>query len=405
MPIYVYRAETGDNKIVIDQLEAMSLDHAATLLLTSGMRIINLREQSNGHIFEKKVKTTFGIITKNDIFMLTRYFAIFQKSGISVLRSLEILKKRTQNSKLKAILASISADVSGGRSLNYAFNKHSDAFDRFYVSMIKIGEESGNLYQVLDRLAVRLEKQLEMRRKIMGLLTYPIVLAVSVFFICSFFLVNILPKFQAFFNSLSIELPPVSKFVMEVSLVTRAYYPLIPAFGLFFFAAFKAFISTKSGRMWWDRFKLKIPILGKIIVQSLTGDLFRNISLLYESGYTVTDAFKLSVMGMENTYFSECMTNAVEDIESGITISESLLRTGILAEIALDMVMVGEETGKFDMMIQSISDYYEKEIDFTIQTGIRRIEPFFLLFFGIIVLVLLLAIYMPIFSSGNAIPL
>jgi MSHA biogenesis protein MshG len=271
--------------------------------------------------------------------------------------------------------------------------------------MIKIGEESGNLYQVLDRLAVRLEKQLEMRRKIMGLLTYPIVLAVSVFFICSFFLVNILPKFQAFFNSLSIELPPVSKFVMEVSLVTRAYYPLIPAFGLFFFAAFKAFISTKSGRMWWDRFKLKIPILGKIIVQSLTGDLFRNISLLYESGYTVTDAFKLSVMGMENTYFSECMTNAVEDIESGITISESLLRTGILAEIALDMVMVGEETGKFDMMIQSISDYYEKEIDFTIQTGIRRIEPFFLLFFGIIVLVLLLAIYMPIFSSGNAIPL
>lgn len=403
MPIYVYRAETSDDKIVLDQLEAMSLDHAATLLMTSGLRIINLREQSNGHIFEKKVRTTFGIITKNDIFMLTRYFAIFQKAGISVLRSLEILKKRNQNAKLKEILASIAADVSGGRSLNYAFFKHPVAFDKFYVSMIKIGEESGNLYEVLDRLAIRLEKQLEMRRQIMGVLSYPITLTVAIFFICSFFLVNILPKFKAFFESIDIQLPFITEIVMKASIFARTYYPLIPAFALFFIAAFRMFTSTNSGRKWWDRFKLRIPIIGTILTQSLTGDLFRNVSLLYESGYTVTDAFKLSVTGIGNVYFTDQLALAVEDIESGITISESLLRTGMLADIALDMVMVGEETGKFDMMIQNISDYYEREIDYTIKVGIRRLEPIFLLFFGVIVLILLLAIYMPIFSSGQAI--
>ncbi|PKK90679.1 MAG: hypothetical protein CVV64_07290 [Candidatus Wallbacteria bacterium HGW-Wallbacteria-1] len=405
MPTYIYRAETQDQKVVLDQLEALSLEHAASILINNGLRIINLREQSNGHIFEKKVQKTFGIITLEDTFLFTRYFAIFQRSGISMIRSLEILRKRARNARFREIIESILADVNGGHTLHYAFFKHPVAFDPFFVSMVRIGEESGRLHEALDRLATKIEKKMELRRKIMGVLAYPVVLLTAIFIIVSFFLVKILPNFASFFEAMSIELPAITKLVLAISLWFKEYYPLIPAGVLFIAVIFKVFLATESGRFSWDRFVLRIPLFGNLVKQTSVSEIFRNISLLYESGYSIVNAFKLSIAGVENVYINSRLIMAVEDIESGITVSESLYRSGVIDDLALDMIMVGEETNKFDIMIRSIADFFEKEVDYVVQTIIRRVEPLMLLILGVLVGSILIAVYLPIFTSVDAVPM
>lgn len=405
MPVYVYRAETPEKKVVLDQLEALNLDHAASILMANGLRIVNLREQSNGHIFEKKVQTTFGLITLHDIFVFTRYFAIFHRSGVSILRSLEILRKRTKNAKFREVIISIHADVTGGHSLYYAFFKHPGIFDNFYTAMIRVGEDSNRLAEVLDRLAVKLERRMEIRRKIIGVLAYPAMLSVAIFGIVTLFLVNLLPKFAAFFEGLQLKLPAITLFTLGVSKWTREHYPLIPTVILLLVAAINATLATTRGKLFWDRMILRIPLFGAMLLNRHIGDVFRNVSLLYKAGYTIVDAFKHSVSGVDNTWIAARLEGAIENIESGITISESLMRSGVVTDIAMDMVMVGEETNKFDTMIQSIADYFEKEVDYTIDVVIKRMEPILLVFFGFIVGGLLLSVYLPIFTSVDAVPL
>jgi len=333
--------------------------------------------------------------------LFSRQMYTLLKAGIPIMQALGGLQASTKNVRMAAVVGDLRQSLDGGRELSAAMTEHPTVFSGFYVSMVRVGETTGLLDNIFLRLFNHLEFERFMHGQIKAALRYPsfVVMAMAVAIV----VINIvvIPAFAKVFDSMHAELPLLTRMLLGFSNFMLAYWPILIAASVGIAFLFKRYISTTTGRFKWDTFKLNIPIAGKIVQKGTMARFARSFALASKSGVPITNALKLVAQTVDNEYIA----SKVDGMRAGIERGESILRTannaGVFNPLVLQMIAVGEESGALDDLMQEIADMYQRDMEYEIKTLGAQIEPILIVFLGVMVLILALGIFLPVWDLGK----
>lgn len=406
MPNYRYQGRNLEGKAISGDIDAPTEELAADALINRGIIPTSIAVGGSGgasllnmdlsDLLTPAVPLEVLVIFCRQMYSLT-------KAGVPLLRSIKGLSTNTQNKQLKKALEDVSAELTNGRSLSVSMNMHSKVFSPLFVSMINVGENTGRLDEVLLQLSGYYEQELETRKRIKSAMRYPtfvIVFVVVALGVLNYF---VIPQFASMFSRFGVDLPLPTRILIGTSNFVVAYWGWLLAgiFGSLF--AFKAWISGLSGREKWDKFRLKMPIVGSIVTRAQMGRFSRTFSLMLKSGVPLNQSIALSAEAMGNKFLELRLLEMKSAIEAGGTVSSTAINSGIFTPLVIQMITVGEETGRIDELLLEVADFYEREVDYDLKTLTARIEPILLVIVAAIVLVLALGIFLPMWGMLDAI--
>jgi len=338
-----------------------------------------------------------------EMLLFTKYFATLTKAGISVLRSLGTLSRQMKSWVFRKMIWDMKEEVEGGMPLNVCFKKNNDTFGMLYSNLIRVGEESGRLFLVLDRLSNLLERRILIRRKVVGAMTYPLIITLVAMCVVLFLMLVVIPQFAKLFEQFGQELPWLTQMVINISNFIGHNVLLLIAAGIGMgIAIFQANQSVK-GRRLFDWIKLKLPVFGNLYQKYLIALYARNLATLFQSGVNIISAMKISNEAIDNVILAEQLGYVVNEVEGGIPIAKALAKINVMPELSTQMIEVGEESGNLDEMLEKVAEFYEDEINFIIDQLTALIEPVFIIVLGSIVGVIVLAMYLPIFRMAKVV--
>jgi type IV pilus assembly protein PilC len=351
----------------------------------------------SGIIPGKKIK--FSEITS-----FTRQFSAMLEAKISLVRIFEILILQTTNLSFKKILADIKKKVQVGGALADALARYPDIFSTFYLSMVRVGELTGRLDYMLVRVAIYLEKMNELRRKLIQSLSYPGLVIMVALVAVTFLITYVVPTFADMFRDFDAELPLITVALMNVSDFIRNYYLLIFIVIITVFMAIRYFTKTTKGRKLLDKLNLSMPVTGELVRKNYISRFTRTLSILLESGIPLLEALKVCSDSMSNSVVQQEIQRMQRFAEKGENLTHSLSRSAVFPVMVTQMISVGEETAEMDKMLQRIADYYDMEIEASLAIISSVFEPLIIVFLGIILGTILVALYMPLFDLVNIVP-
>jgi len=341
-------------------------------------------------------------INFNDIVNFTRQIAIMLNAGLTLVDSLEILKKQTVKPPLKKMIEAIDAKIKGGSSFSVALKDYKSNFSNLYISLVRSGEASGKLGEILLRLADNLEKEREFKSKLNGALVYPIIIVISMFIVMFIMVTFVLPKLLALYKDFNVELPLSTQILIGVSNLSTKFWPFLLVLivvGLYFA---KKFLSTKAGKKSFDQFVLKLPVFGNIISISALVESTRTLAILIAAGISILDALSIVVDSTDNSVFQQAFLTVSQKVEKGQSMGVALEQERIFPPILVQMSLVGEQTGNLDDTLLRLSKYFEMESEMATKTMTTLIEPLILVFLGIGVGFLVMSVITPIYSLTNS---
>lgn len=400
MQTYQYKARDKFGKPISGSINADSQDAVAVKLKESGYVIISIKEQEK-ETPVAKVFARFRRIGFTELNMFTRQFYTLQKAGLTILSSLIALRDQTTNRAFKDVITQIAKDIEGGLTLSGALEKHPQIFSPIYINMIRSGETSGTLDGMLERLAVLGEHEEEIRIKIKAATRYPIIVVCSI--IIGFLVLTtlVIPRFAKIYAQFTTKLPLPTQILLTIYYVLKNYWWLLiilVAASIFFF---RKLINTKEGRFWWDGLKLKIPIFGPLMLKLYMSRFSRLTGILMHSGVPLLHIFDLTSAGVGNKILSQTLDNIKMSVNEGKGMSGPMKVSGVFPPIVVQMVSVGEQTGKVDELLLHVSDYYDSEINYTINNLASLIEPILIFVLGCGVLFMALGIFLPMWNLMN----
>jgi type IV pilus assembly protein PilC len=349
------------------------------------------------------VNPFYGSVGLSERLLFTKYFATLTKAGISVLRSLGTLSRQMKTWRFKKMIWDMKEDVEGGMPLNVCFKRNEDTFGMLYANLIKVGEESGRLYMVLERLSTLLERQIVLRRRVLSALTYPAIISLVAGGVVLFLMLFVIPQFANLFQQFNQELPWLTQTVIDISSFLGNNVLNLLAAAVAFGVAVYQINQTGGGRRFFDWAKIKLPVFGGLLQKYLIAMYARNLSTLFESGINIISAMKISNEAVENVIIQEALEGVVHEVEGGIPIAKALARIDIMPELSTQMIEVGEESGNLDEMLEKVAEFYEDEINFLIDQITALVEPVFIVIIGTIVGFIVLAMYLPIFRMAKVV--
>lgn len=404
MPFFAYKGRNTKGDLVQGVQEAADSGGLAALLLNSGVTPIEIAATSApkvadgdalGELFAEKITTV-------DLMMFSRQMYTLLKAGIPIMNALGGLQASTVNKKLAGVIGEIRQSLDSGRELSVAMREHPKVFSPFYLSMVRVGEGTGLLDTVFIRMFDHLEFEKFMRDQVKAALRYPsfvmIAMAVAIVIINLF----VIPAFAKVFKGFNAELPLMTRMLIGFSdfMVNNWLLLLVLLIGMVF--GFRSWVATSAGKYQWDKFKLRIPIAGKIVQKATLARFARSFALAAKSGVPIVQAMTLISETVDNDYIAD----KVNQMRSGIERGESVLRTAANSEVftpvVLQMIAVGEESGALDDLMQEIADMYQREVEYELKTLGAQIEPIMIVFLGVLVLILALGIFLPIWDLGKA---
>ena len=403
MAQYAYKARDKYGKLLKGSIEAASPIAAEQQVERLGLIPINIEEAAAGLSLEGFLPdiSLFGGISKKDVIVFSRQLATLYQSGVPFSKSIDSLMEFSRNKAFKNTLADIKKDVEGGQTLSSSLAKHPKVFSEIYVNMIAVGETTGLLYDILMRMAMILEKQEALKTKVKSATFYPNIV-ISAIIIAIVILVGfVIPKFSMLYKSFNVPLPLETRILVAISNYFTAYWYIFLIAAVALVLGVRFYLNTNSGRLWWDRNKLKIPIFGSIFYKSMMSQFTRIFGLLFQSGMPVNRSFELMRNAVNNKYFTTKIDEIHENITKGQSITDSFKNSKIFSGIVIQMVSVGEETGHIDEMLAKVSDYLDEDLDRQLNTLQASIEPILLTIIFGMVLFLALAIYLPIIDVIN----
>jgi len=353
------------------------------------------KDDSSVIFFQKNIK-------RKDIAVFTRQLYTLLISGLSLVASLKALETSSSNARFKNILDRIRTDIEGGASLSDALLKHKKIFNELYCSMIKAGEESGRLVEVLDRLAVALVKEESVNAKIRQAMNYPIILGVSLGVAILVLGGFVVPRFAKLFMKLKVDLPLPTRILIAVNYFITNYWFLTLIIIASVIFLFRWAIKTKIGRYFWDSFKLKIVIFGPLFLKIYMARFSYLVATLIHSGLSVIDTFDLARQTANNVIISSTIETIREKVKHGRTIASAMSEEILFPELVIQMVRIGEESGRIDELLEQVAQFYEDEADHTIGNLTVLIEPLLLGIIAGIVLIMALAIFLPLWNLHSA---
>jgi type IV pilus assembly protein PilC len=331
--------------------------------------------------------------------VFSRQFATMIEAGISVVQALVILEQQTDDAALAVVIDDVRDQVEGGALLSEAMSHHPNTFNRLYVAMVEAGEAAGVLDVVLDRVALQIEKEQQIKRRVRGAMIYPTVVLTFAFLVLTGLLMFLVPVFVKIFDTLGGELPVLTQWVLHISNALRSYwYIIFPLIGLSFFSFFR-WKKTTSGRQVWDRFKLKIPMsIGTVVRKVAMARWSRTLSTLIASGVDIMKALDITAQTSGNWVVETATAEVRIRVQEGASIAQPLIENPIFPPMVSQMVKIGEETGELEKMLEKVADFYEDEVDAAIQALTSIIEPIMMIGVGVMVGIIVIAMYLPMFK-------
>ncbi len=397
---FVYLGYADNNKVT-GIIEAASYDEALLFLYDKGIEAQKVVEASALDEIKEKIdylNKRFARVKLSELIVFTRQFATLFSAGVPIGVILERLSEQTVSVKLKDVVGVIKNDVNGGMSLSEAFSKHKKVFSPLYINMLRVGEESGTLDIVLDRLASILETELDTRNKIKTATRYPKMVISAIVVAFTIIITFVIPRFVSLFSHFGAQLPLPTRILIGINYVFHHYWwmVLIAVIALIF--AFREYKKTEKGRYNIDKYMLKIPVIGTLVHKIYVSRMIRILGLLYKSGIAIIDALKIVSNVTGNVIAKQAVEDIGRDVEGGATISVPFLKSAFFPNVVSDMVAVGEETGRLDEMLFKAADYYDEEIDYAIKNLSSAIEPILLVFIAGMVLLLALGVFLPMWN-------
>ena len=401
---YSYRVRDKSGKIVSGEIEGASPSVVAKALRDRGLTPLQVEEKKTS-LLQSEIKIPgFGNKVKGkEIVIFSRQFATMVNSGLSLIRALTVLEEQTESAALKEVLGKVRTDVERGTSLSAAMDRHPKVFSDLYVSMIRAGEIGGVLDETLLRLADILESQLNLRSKIRSAMAYPAVIGVLIVAVTTAMIVFVVPVFTNLYAELGngAALPLPTQVLVGISkLITGFWWLLIVVLGLSIWG-FRRWIASDSGRLIWDTWKLKAPVFGKLAHKTALSRFSRTLAVLSRTGVPILQAIDIVADTAGNRLIAKALDEVKESVRSGEALAAPLSRHAVFPPMVVQMMTVGEETGEIDGMLAKVADFYEGEVEDTVNALTSLIEPILIVVMGITVGGILIALYLPIFNIAG----
>jgi type IV pilus assembly protein PilC len=338
-------------------------------------------------------------VKQRSLQVFSRQFATMIDAGLNVVSALVILEQQTDDKALAEVIREVRSDVEGGQLLSQAMGRHPKVFDRLYIAMVEAGEAAGILDKVLDRVALQIEKEMKIKRRVKGAMIYPTLVLCFAFLVLVGMLMFLVPIFEDIFKDLQGELPMLTKVIVTASDGLKSYWFIIfPTIGGGIYG-FRRWKKTPAGRQVWDRFKLHAPAgIGKVVLKVTMARFSRTLATLVAAGVDIIKALEISGQTAGNWVVESALADVRAKVHQGIPIAQPLIEDPVFPPLVSQMVKVGEETGELEKMLDKIADFYEDEVDASIQALTSIVEPLMMIGVGVVVGIIIIAMYMPMFK-------
>ena len=393
MPVFTYKGRTLAGTLVSGELKTKNRAELERTLRTKKILVTSVSTKPS------QINLRIGTgIKKVHISRFTRQFATMIGAGLPMVQCLEILSQQMESAELRRVIGEVKESVQAGTTLAEALSRHKKVFDDLYVNMVDAGEIGGALDTILVRLAIYREKADALARKVKGALIYPAVVMTVAIAVTFIMLTYIVPIFAKMFAGLGGELPAPTRFILSLSAFIRAN--ILTGLGLLvaLIIAYKYYSKTQSGRLNIDRVKLKLPLLGDLIRKSVIARFSRTLSTLISSGVSILDALDITARTSGNRVIHDAIKKSILSIAEGETITQPLKESKVFPPMVVQMISVGEKTGGLDEMLSKIADFYDEEVDAAVAALTSIIEPVIIVFMGIVIGGILIAMYLPMFD-------
>ncbi len=398
MAEFLYKAQNTQGNVFQGTLEAKDKAEAESMLLRRRLVITSLKKKPT----EIKIKIGSGI-KHADIARFTRMFSSMSSAGLPMLQCLNILEEQCENPELKSVIHKITQSINGGSSLADALAQHPKVFGPLYTNMVAAGEAGGILDGILARLAETLENQERLKRKVKKALTYPVMLVIVGIVVVIALMTFVVPTFAEQFEALDAELPGPTLAVMAISDFIRDNAAFMVIAVVILIVGFKMAMRVPAAKFAWDGLMLKVPKLGDLQIKSTTASFARTLGTLLNAGVSIMDSLKVVASTVSNKVVEKAIGKISIGIAGGKSIAEPMTDVGIFPPMVIQMTGVGEKTGNLGGMLLKLADFYDEEVDAAVDSVVGMMEPIIIVFLGGAVGGLLIAMYMPMFSMGDAI--
>lgn len=405
MPFFAYKARNASGELLTGVMEGADSGAVADQLFSTGATpveiLVTKKAATTGADIGWWQRLTEKKVSSMDVQLFSRQLYTLLKAGVPIMRGLAGLQESAISPAFGRIIKDVRESLDAGRELSAAMARHPTVFTPFYLSMVRVGEMTGRLDEVFLRLFDHLEFDRDMRARVKSATRYPSFVIVAM--LVAMVIVNmfVIPQFVKVFASFNAELPLMTRILIGTSAFMVAYWPLLLVLTIASIAAFRAWLRTIPGRYTWDRYKLKFPIAGKIILKGTMARFARSFALSSTSGVPIVQALTVVSQTVDNAY----LCARVEQMRDGVERGDSILRTsvaaGVFTPVVLQMIAVGEESGSLDELMDEIAQMYEREVDYELKTLSAQIEPILITFLGVMVLVLALGIFLPVWDLGK----
>jgi type IV pilus assembly protein PilC len=400
MPTFKYVAKDKEGKTVTGTTDAPSNEELIHMLRQQGLLIVTVKETKAK---PKGASFSFGKqrVAQDDLVIFSRQLATMVSAGIPLVNALDILGDQIENKTFKEVVLKVRDDIETGYSLSDAFGKHINIFSSLFVNMTKAGESSGMLDEILDRVALYMEKTSALQKKIKAAMVYPAIISIMAVAVTTLLLLKVIPIFKDIYSGFGANLPLPTLMLINASDLVRKYFLLFVFAIIGLVYAISRFAKTEKGRLYLDRRALKLPIFGPLIRKIAVGKFTRTLSTLVRSGVPILGCLEIVGKTAGNKVIEKAVDSVRASIKEGETIAGPLQKSGVFPPMVVRMVSVGEQTGELDAMLSKIADFYDEQVDAAIKGLTSMIEPLIIAFLGIVVGTIVICMFLPIFKLSQ----
>jgi type IV pilus assembly protein PilC len=396
MPAFTYTARTATGELKTATIDAPTREEVVAQLRRQRMSVVKVDENA-------KPKKARGSVSMRDIVIFTRQFSTMINAGLPLVQALDILAKQTENKVLSDVTRAVVFDVESGHTVADALAKHPNAFSELYVNMVAAGEAGGILDTILMRLATFMEKNDALIRKVKGAMIYPgVIMSVAALAIIVL-LIFVIPVFEEMFASVGMALPMPTRVVIAMSKFLKSYWYVVGGAIVAGGFLLKRYYATPSGKLTIDRLLLRLPVLGDVLRKSAVSRFTRTLGTLISSGVSILDGLEITAKTAGNRVIQDAIMASRASIAGGDTIAAPLQKSNVFPPMVISMIAVGEQTGGLDEMLSKIADFYDEEVDAAVGGLLSLLEPIMIVFLGVVVGGMVVAMYLPIFDMINAV--
>lgn len=404
MPQFAYRGRGAGGELVTGIIEATDQGAAADQLLSTGVTPVEVRPTAGGADAPGRdvlARLLAPRVTLSDTILFSRQMYTLLKAGVPIMRALAGLQESAINPALREVIADLRTNLDAGRELSSAMQHHPHVFSPFYMSVVRVGETTGQLDEAFNRLFGYLDFEREVRERIKTALRYPIIVVVVIAAAIAIVNFAVIPAFARIFEGQKVPLPLITRLLIGVSDFFLAYWPALLAALVFAILAFISYTRTERGRYNWDRIKLRIPVAGPIILKATLSRFSRAFALASRAGVPIVQGLTVVAAVVDNSFLKDRVQQMREGVERGESVLRTAVTAGVFTPVVLQMIAVGEETGELDDLLSEVAEMYEREVDYDIKNLSASVEPIITIALGVLVLILALGIFLPMWDLGR----